>query len=60
MRFQLAPKSMTLMTLNGYKFEFSPKFTLSNFKRIRWVPALSRVTLASASLSCYCITKETL
>jgi len=36
------------MILNGYKFEFSPKFALSNFKRIRHVAALSRVTLASA------------
>ena len=25
------------MTLNGYKFELSPKFALSNFKRIRQV-----------------------
>jgi len=41
------------MTLNGYKFEFCPKFALSNFKRIRQVAALSRVTLASAGLSCW-------
>jgi len=39
-----------LVTLNGYKFEFSPKFGLSNLKRIRQVAALSLVTLASAGL----------
>jgi len=32
MRFRLAPR---WMTLNGCKFEFSPKFALSNSKRIR-------------------------
>jgi len=30
------------MILNGYKFELSPNCALSNFKRIRWVAALSR------------------
>jgi len=30
------------MTLNGYKFEFSPKFALSNFKHIRQVAAQVR------------------
>jgi len=31
------------MTLNGYKFEFSPKFALSNFKRIRQVAVQLRL-----------------
>jgi len=44
---------LTWMTLNSYKFEFSPKFALSNFKCIRQVAALSRVTIASAGLSCF-------
>jgi len=47
MHFRLAPRSMTLDEgLNGYKFEFTPKFALSNFKRIRQVAALLRVILA--------------
>jgi len=28
--------------MNGYKFEFSPKFALSNFKRIRQLAAQVR------------------
>jgi len=31
------------MTLSGYKFEFSPKFALSNFERIRQVAAQVRL-----------------
>jgi len=30
------------MTLNGYKFDFYHESVLSNFKRIRFVAALSR------------------
>ena len=40
------------MTLNGYKFEFSPKFALSYFKLIRQVAALSRATLTSTGHCC--------
>jgi len=45
MGFRLAPRSITLDDLERHKFEFSPKFALSNFKRIRLVAALSRVNL---------------
>ena len=41
------------MTLNGYKFEFSAKFALWNFKHIRQVATLPHVTLTSARLSCH-------
>ena len=40
MHFRLAQKSITL---NSYKIEFSPKFVLSNFKRIRQVAAQVRL-----------------
>jgi len=51
MRFRLAPWSMTLDDFERLWVRISSKFALSNFKHIRQVAALSRVTLASAGLS---------